>query len=99
MKVCRVRTPRVVQAVVEDARDIADDPLDGLQMLHRWSLHEPTDVADGERQVRPCVGEVAKAPHKAPVLRGVDLFRGAVASQLQPLLHWSERRVAFDEPT
>jgi hypothetical protein len=39
----------VVQAVVEGAHDVADDPLDGLLVLHRQSLHEPTDVANGER--------------------------------------------------
>ena len=43
-EVCRVRIPRVVQVIVEGARDVADDPLDGLQMLCRRSLHEPTDV-------------------------------------------------------
>jgi hypothetical protein len=42
-------TRRVVQAVVEGAHDVADDPLDGLLVLHRQSLHEPTDVANGER--------------------------------------------------
>jgi len=98
-EVCRARTPRVVQAEVEGTRDVADDPLDGLQMLHHRSLHEPTDVADGECQVRPRVDEVAKAPNKAPVLRGVDLLRGAVAAQLQPLLHRNERGVAIGEPT
>jgi hypothetical protein len=96
--VCRAGTPRVVQAIVEGVRDVADDPLDGLPMLHHRSLHEPTDVADGECQVWPRVGEVAKAPHKAPVLRGIDLLRGAVAANVQPLLHRSERGVAISEP-
>jgi hypothetical protein len=56
---CRTGTPRVEQAIVESIRirDVAEDPLDNLLVLLRWSLHEPTDVADGERQVRPCVGE------------------------------------------
>jgi hypothetical protein len=42
-------TRRVVQAIVEGAHDVADDPLDGLLVLHHQSLHEPTDVANGER--------------------------------------------------
>jgi len=29
-EVCRARTPRVVQTVVKGARNVADDPLDGL---------------------------------------------------------------------
>jgi hypothetical protein len=55
--------------MVESPCNIADDPLHNVLVLHRRSLHEPTNVADGECQVRPCVGEVAKAPHKTPVLR------------------------------
>jgi hypothetical protein len=51
---------------------------------------KPTNVADGERQVRPCVGEVAKAPHKTPVLCGVHFLCCAVVAQLQPLLDRSE---------
>ena len=42
--------------------------------------------------------EVAKAAHNAPVPRGVDLLRRAVAAQLQPLLHGSVCWVAADEP-
>jgi len=48
-EVLRTGTRRVVQAVVEGVRDVADDPLDGLFVLHRQPLHEPTDVANGER--------------------------------------------------
>ena len=97
-EVCRSRAPRVVETVVESPRNIADDPLHGLLVLRRRSLHEPTDVADGERQVRPCVGEVAEAPHKTPVLSSVYLLRRAVTAQLQPLLHQSESWVAVGEP-
>jgi hypothetical protein len=68
-------------------------------MLRRQSLHEPTNVADRECQVRPCVGEVAKAPHKTLVLCSVHLIRRAVATQLQSFLHWSERWVAVGEPS
>jgi hypothetical protein len=50
--------------VVESPCNIADDPLHSLLVLHRRSLHEPTNVADGECQVRLRVGEVAKAHHK-----------------------------------
>jgi hypothetical protein len=80
--VCLPRTPWVVETVVESPVNVADDPLHRLLVLHRRSLHEPTNVADGECQVRPCVGEVAKAPHKTPVLRSVHLLRRAIAAQL-----------------
>jgi hypothetical protein len=63
-KVCLPRVPRVVEVVVESPCNIADDPLHSLLVLHCRSLHELTNVADGECQVRPCVGEVAKVPHK-----------------------------------
>jgi hypothetical protein len=98
-EVCLPRTPRVVETVVESPCNIADDPLHSLLVLRCQSLHEPTNVADGECQVRPCVGEVAKAPHKTPVLHSVHLLRRAVAAQLQPLLHWSESWVAVGEPS
>ena len=98
-EVCRPRAPRVVEAVVESPRNVADDPLHSLLVLRRRSLHEPTNVADGECQVRPCVGEVAKAPHKTPVLRSVHLLRRAVAAQLQPLLYQSESWVTVGEPS
>lgn len=62
-KVCRVGTP-VVEVVVEGAQDVANAPLDILQMLCCPSLHEPTNIAYGEHQIWPRVGEVAKAPHK-----------------------------------
>jgi hypothetical protein len=65
-KVCLLRAPRVVEAVVESPRNIADNPLHSLLVLRCRSLHEPTNVSDGECQVWPCVGEVAKAPHKTP---------------------------------
>jgi hypothetical protein len=89
-KVCLPRAPRVVEAVVESPRNIADDPLHSLLVLRCRLLHEPTNVADGECQVRPCVGEVAKAPHKTLVLRSVHLLCRAVTAQLQSLLHRNE---------
>jgi hypothetical protein len=89
-KVCLHRAPRVVEVVVESPRNIADDHLHSLLVLRCRSLHESTNVADGECQVRPCVGEVAKAPHKTPVLRSVHLLCRAVTTQLQFLLHQSE---------
>jgi hypothetical protein len=98
-KVCLPRAARVVEAVVESPCNIADDPLHSLLTLRRRSLHEPTNVADGECQVRPCVGEVAKAPRKTPVLRSVHLLCRAVAAQLRSLLHWSESWVAVGEPS
>jgi hypothetical protein len=98
-KVCLPRAPQVVDVVVESPRDIADDPLHSLLVLRCRSLHEPTDVADGECQVQPCVLEVAKAPHKTPVLCSVHLLRRAVMAQLQFLLHRSESWVAVGEPS
>jgi hypothetical protein len=97
-KVCLPRAPWVVEVVVESPCNIADDPLHSLLVLCRRSLHELTNVADGECQVRPCVGEVAKAPHSTSVLRSVHLLRRAIAAQLQPLLHRSESWVAVGEP-
>jgi hypothetical protein len=82
-KVCLPRAPRIVEVVVECPRNIADDPLHSLLVFRCRSLHEPTSVANGECQVRPCVGEVAKAPHKTPVLRSIHLLHCAVAAQLQ----------------
>jgi hypothetical protein len=96
-KVCLPRAPWVVEVVVESPCNIADDPLHSLLVLRRRSLHEPTNIADGECQLRPCVDEVAKAPHKTPVLRSVHLLRRAVAAQLQPLLHRSESWVSVGE--
>jgi hypothetical protein len=98
-KVCLPRAPQLVEAVVESPCNIADDSLHSLLMLHRRSLHESTNVADGECQVQPCVGKVAKALHKTPVLRSVHLLRRAVAAQLQSLLHRSESWVAVSEPS
>jgi hypothetical protein len=98
-KVCLPRAPRVVEVVVESPYNIADDPLHSLLVLRRRSLHEPINVADGECQVQPCVGEVAKAPHKTLVLCSVHLLRRAVAAQFQPLLHRSESWVAVGEPS
>jgi hypothetical protein len=98
-KVCLPRTPRVVEAVVESPRNIADDPLHSLLVLRCRSLHEPTNVADGECQVRPCVSEVAKAPHKTLVLRSVHLLCRAIVAQLQSLLHRSESWVAVGKPS
>jgi hypothetical protein len=98
-KVCLPRAPRVVEAVVESPRNIANDPLHNLLVLRCRSLHEPTNVADGECQVQPCVGELAKAPHKTPVLRSIHLLRHAITAQLQSLLHRSECWVAVGEPS
>jgi hypothetical protein len=98
-KVYLPRAPRVVEAMVESPRNIVDDSLHSLLVLHCWSLHEPTNVADGECQVRPCVGEVAKDPHKTSVLCSVHLLRHAVVVQLQSLLHQSECWVAVGEPS
>jgi hypothetical protein len=89
-RVCLPRASRIVEAMVESPRNIADDPLHSLLVLRCRSLHEPTNVADGECQVRSCVGKVAKAPHKTSVLRSVHLLRRAVTTQLQSLLHRSE---------
>ena len=97
-EVCRPRAPRVVEVVIDSPRNVADDPLHSLLVLRRRSLYEPTNVAGGECQVRPCVGEVAKALHKTPVLRSVHLRR-AVTAQLQPLLHRSESWVTVGEPS
>jgi hypothetical protein len=47
-KVCLPRAPQVVEAVIESPRNIEDDPLHSLLLLHCRSLHEPTNVADGE---------------------------------------------------
>jgi hypothetical protein len=96
-KVCLPRAPRVVDAVVESPCNIADDSLHSLLMLHHRSLHELTNVANGECQVRPCVSEVAKAPHKTSILRSIHLLCRAVAAQLQSLLHRSESWVAVGE--
>jgi hypothetical protein len=98
-KVCLPRAPRVVEVVVESPCNIADDPLHSLLVLHRRSVQEPTNVADGECQVRSCVGEVAKAPHKMLVLRSTHLLSHAVTAQLQRLLHRSESWVAIGEPS
>jgi hypothetical protein len=46
-----------------------------------------------------CVGEVAKAPHKIPVLCSIHLLHHAVIAQLQSLLHRSESWVAVGEPS
>ena len=83
-----------MQAVVGGARGVPEDPLDGLLMLCHQSLHQPTDVANGERQVQPCMDEVAKAAYNVSVLHGLDLLFRAVAAQLQPLLHGSVGWVA-----
>jgi hypothetical protein len=46
-----------------------------------------------------CVDEVAKAPHKMPVLRSIHLIRRAVTAQLQSPLHRTESWVAVCEPS
>jgi hypothetical protein len=88
-----------IEAVVESPCNIEDNPLHSLLVLHRRSLYEPTNVTDGECQVRPCVDEVAKAPHKMSVLCSVHLLSRAIAAQLQPLLHQSESWVIVGEPS
>jgi hypothetical protein len=98
-KVCLPRAPRVVEAMVESPYNIADDPLHSLLVLRHRSLHQPTNVADGECQVWLCVGEVAKAPHKTSVLHSFHLLSRVVAAQLQPLLHRSESWVVVVEPS
>jgi hypothetical protein len=50
-KVCLPRAPRVVEAMVESPHNIVHDPLHSLLVLRCRSLHEPTNVADGECQV------------------------------------------------
>jgi hypothetical protein len=55
-KVCLPKAPRVVEAVIESPCNIMDDSLHSLLMLRRRSLHEPTNVANGECQVWLCVG-------------------------------------------
>jgi hypothetical protein len=50
-KVCLPRAPWVVEAVVESPCNIADDSFYSLLILCRRSLHEPTNIADGECQV------------------------------------------------
>jgi hypothetical protein len=96
-KVCLSRTPRVVETMVKSPYNIADDPLHSLLVLHHRSLHESTNVADGECQVQSFVDEVAKAPHKTSVLRSIHLLHRTVTAQLQPLLHRSESWVAVGE--
>jgi hypothetical protein len=98
-KVCLPRAPWVVEVVVESPCNIADDPLHSLLVLHCQSVHEPTNVADGECQVWSCVGEAAKAPHKMSVLCSIHLLSHAVTAQLQCLLHRSESWVAIGEPS
>jgi hypothetical protein len=78
-KVCLRKAPRVVEAMVESPCNIVDDSLHSILVLH-----EPTNLADRECQVWPCVGEVANAPHKTSVLRSV---------------HRSESWVAVGEPS
>jgi hypothetical protein len=85
--------------VVESPRNIADDPLHSLLVLRCRSLHELTNIADGECQVQPCVGEVVKDPHKTSVLRSIHLLHRAVVAQLQSLLYRSESWVAVGEPS
>jgi hypothetical protein len=98
-KVCLPKAPRVVEAAIESPCNITDDSLHILLMFHHRSLHEPTNIADGECQVRSCVRKVAKALHKMPVLRSVHLFHRAVAAQLQSLIHQSESWIVVSEPT
>ena len=98
-KVCLPRAPRVVETVVKSPHNIADNPLHILLMLRCWSLQEPTNVDDRVCQIQSCVDEVAKAPHKTPVLSSVHLLHHVVMAQLQPLLHRSESWVAISVPS
>jgi hypothetical protein len=98
-KVCHPRAPRVGETVVKSPRNIADDPPHSLLVLHRRSLQEPTNVDDRVCQIRSCVDEVAKTPHKTPILSSVHLLRRVVTAQLQLLLHRSESLVAISEPS
>jgi hypothetical protein len=82
-KVYLPRAPRVVEAVVESPCNIVDDTLHSLLVLRHRSLHEPTNIADGECLVRSCVGEVAKAPQKTPVRLYVNLSSVKVRDGLQ----------------
>jgi hypothetical protein len=86
-------------AVVTGALDVTADPLGSPLVLCHRSLHEPANIANSKRQVRPRVNEVAKAAHNAPVLRGINLLGRAVTAQLQPFLHESVGWVAAGEPT
>jgi hypothetical protein len=52
-KVCLPRAPRVVEVVVESPCNIADDSLHSLLMLCRRSLHELTNITDGECEGSP----------------------------------------------
>jgi hypothetical protein len=49
-KVCLPMAPRVVEAVVKSTCNIADDSLHSMLMLRRRSLHESTNIANGECQ-------------------------------------------------
>jgi hypothetical protein len=98
-KVYLSRAPRVEEVVVESLCNIVDDSLHNMLMLRHRSLHVPTNVTNGECQVRPCMGEVAKAPHKTLVLRSIHLLRRAIVAQLQSLLHRSESWVPVGEPS
>jgi hypothetical protein len=97
--VVAIAVPQVVEVVVESPRNITDDPLHSLLVLRCRSLHKSINVVDGECQVWPCVGEVAKAHHKTLVLHSVHLLCRAVAAQLQSLLHRNESWVAVGEPS
>ena len=44
-----------------------------MLVLCRWSLHEVTGKANGERQVQSRMDEVAKAAHNALIPRHVRL--------------------------
>ena len=47
----RVEGPSVLKTVVEGACHVAQDSLDGLQMLHRRLLHELAHVPEGKREI------------------------------------------------
>lgn len=76
-----------MKTVVEGACHVAKDALDGLQMLHCWSLHEPAHIPNGECKVRSGMDQVAQAPNQPLVVSWIDLLRRAVPTELEPLLH------------
>jgi hypothetical protein len=93
-EMCRARAPLVPQTIVQRAYNVAQDPLDGLLVLHRRLLHELAHIPDSERQVRSGMNQVAQATDKMSVLHHINLLCLAIVAQLQPLLHRSVDRAA-----
>ena len=82
-----------MKTVVKGARHVAQDSLDGLQMLHHGPLHEPAHIPDGEHKVRPGMDQLAQAPDQPPVMGWIDLLRRALSTQLKLLLHRGVGRI------